>query len=84
MLRQVISVPILAGLSGRGVQPLTWFSAIAALCGMSLLEGGGSPPSLGDLWSFLSALAFGVQVHANARLGRCCCRCCYCCPCNSP
>lgn len=60
---QVIIVPILAGLSGRGVQPLTWFSALAALIGMSMLEGGGgSPPCIGDVWSFLSALAFGVQV----------------------
>lgn len=62
-------MPILAGLSGRGVQPLTWFSAVAALCGMSLLEGGGSPPSLGDVWSFLSALAFGVQVGGLGALG---------------
>lgn len=58
----VIIVPILAGLSGRGVQPLTWFSAVAALIGMSLLEGGGAPPCVGDVWSFLSAIAFGVQV----------------------
>ena len=60
---QVIIVPILAGISGRGVQPLTWFSALAALLGVSMLEGGGSPPCLGDVWSFLSALAFGVQVR---------------------
>ncbi|GAB4815296.1 hypothetical protein N2152v2_002342 [Parachlorella kessleri] len=66
----VIVVPILAGLSGRGVQPLTWFSAVAALCGMSLLEGGGSPPSIGDAWSFLSALAFGVQVFRTEHWAR--------------
>ncbi|GAB4815630.1 hypothetical protein N2152v2_008086 [Parachlorella kessleri] len=59
----VIIVPILVGLSGRGVAPLTWLAAVMALAGMSLLEGGGgSPPSLGDLLSFLSAVAFGVQV----------------------
>jgi len=55
-------VPILAGLSGRGVQPLTWASAFGAFAGMVLLEGSGSPPSLGDAFSFLSACAFGVQV----------------------
>jgi hypothetical protein len=70
VLCQVIIVPILAGLSGRGVQPLTWFSAVAALFGVSLLEGGGSPPCLGDMWSFISALAFGVQVRRCA-----CCAC---------
>ena len=57
-------MPILVGLSGRGVAPLTWLAAVMALAGMSLLEGGGgSPPALGDLWSFLSAVAFGVQVR---------------------
>lgn len=62
---QVIIVPILAGLSGRGVQTLTWVAAVAALGGMSLLEGGGAPPCIGDVWSFLSALAFGVQVRGS-------------------
>ena len=58
----VLVVPFLAGISGRGVRPLTWASALAALVGVSLLEQSGSPPSFGDLWSALSAMAFGVQM----------------------
>lgn len=58
----VLVVPFLAGLSGRGVRPITWASAVAALVGVSLLEQSGSAPSWGDLWSALSAMAFGVQM----------------------
>lgn len=59
-------VPILAGLSGRGVKPLTWASCIIALLGVGLLEQGGAPPGVGDVWNLLSALFFGLQVL-------CCC-----------
>lgn len=55
-------VPILAGLSGRGVKPLTWASCIVALVGVGLLEQGGAPPGVGDIWNLLSALFFGLQV----------------------
>lgn len=55
-------VPILAGLSGRGVKPLTWASCIVALLGVGLLEQGGAPPGVGDVWNLLSALFFGLQV----------------------
>jgi hypothetical protein len=58
----VLVVPFLAGLSGRGVKPITWASATAALVGVSMLEQSGSSPSLGDLWSALSAMFFGVQM----------------------
>ena len=60
--RQVLVVPILAGLSGRGVKPLTWASCIVALLGVGLLEQGGAPPGVGDVWNLLSALFFGLQV----------------------
>jgi hypothetical protein len=53
---------MLAGLSGRGIKPLTWVSAAAAFVGVGLLEGGVTTPSPGDLWQLLSAFAFGVQV----------------------
>ena len=59
---QVLVVPILAGLSGRGVKPLTWASCIVALVGVGLLEQGGAPPGIGDVWNLLSALFFGLQV----------------------
>ncbi|KAL3162993.1 hypothetical protein ABBQ32_009425 [Trebouxia sp. C0010 RCD-2024] len=58
----VLVVPILAGLSGRGVKPLTWASCIVALLGVGLLEQGGAPPGVGDVWNLLSALFFGLQV----------------------
>lgn len=55
-------MPILAGMSGRGVKPLTWASCVVALVGVGLLEQGGAPPGIGDLWNLLSALFFGLQV----------------------
>lgn len=59
----VLVVPFLVGLTpGRTVKPITWAAAVAALVGVSLLEQAGAAPSLGDLWSFLSAVAFGFQV----------------------
>ncbi len=61
-VHQVLVVPILAGLSGRGVKPLTWASCIVALVGVGLLEQGGAPPGVGDVWNLLSALFFGLQV----------------------
>ena len=60
-------VPFLAGSKlgdQRQIKPVIWLSAFGALGGVSLLEnGGGSPPGLGDLWSLLSAIFFGVQVQ---------------------
>lgn len=65
-------VPFLAGSKlgdQRQIKPVIWLSAFGALGGVSLLEnGGGSPPGLGDLWSLLSAIFFGVQVSVV----RCC------------
>jgi drug/metabolite transporter (DMT)-like permease len=61
-------VPFLAGSKlgdQRQIKPVIWLSAFGALGGVSLLEnGGGSPPGMGDLWSLLSAIFFGVQVSA--------------------
>jgi len=70
----VLVVPFAAGLSGRGVRPITWAAATAALVGVSMLEQSGAPPCLGDLWSAISAVAFGVQIfrteHWSRVLGR--------------
>lgn len=70
----VLVVPFLAGFTGRGVRPLTWAAAVTALLGVSLLEQGGAPPSIGDVWSIVSAVAFGVQIfrteHYSRVLGR--------------
>lgn len=70
----VLVVPFLAGVTGRGVRPLTWAAAVTALVGVSLLEQGGAAPCAGDAWSILSAVAFGVQIfrteHYSRVLGR--------------
>ena len=65
----VLVVPLLAGLSGRGVSAVTWASCVAALVGVGLLEQGGAPPGVGDVWSMLSAIAFGLQVRCGGGLG---------------
>jgi drug/metabolite transporter (DMT)-like permease len=66
----VLVVPFLAGLSGKGVRPITWASATAALVGVSMLEQSGSDPTLGDLWSALSAMFFGVQMFRTEHWSR--------------
>ncbi|KAK9835158.1 hypothetical protein WJX81_002165 [Elliptochloris bilobata] len=59
----VVVVPILAGLTGKGVRALTWASALGAVLGCALLgTGGGSGFGTGDLLSVLSAVFFGIQV----------------------
>jgi drug/metabolite transporter (DMT)-like permease len=66
----VLVVPFLAGLSGKGVRPITWAAAVAALVGVSLLEKSGAEPCLGDLWSVISAIAFGVQIFRTEHYSR--------------
>ena len=68
---QVLVVPLLAGATGKAdVKPLTYVSALMALAGVGLLveKGGVIMPNSGDLWSFASAVFFGVQVRLQ------CCR----------
>jgi drug/metabolite transporter (DMT)-like permease len=68
----VLIVPILAGLQGRGVSNLNWIASFTALAGVGFLEQSGtSPPGIGDIWSFLSAVAFGVQVYRTEYWTRC-------------
>lgn len=58
----VLTVPLIAGLTGKKVSVLTWFAAVAALFGVGLLETSGAPPSVGDAWSLLSAVVFGIHL----------------------
>lgn len=58
----MLVVPLLAGITGRGVKPLTWASCVIALVGVGLLEQGGAAPGIGDVWNLLSAMFFGLQV----------------------
>lgn len=57
----VLTVPILIGLSGKSVGRTVWFSAAAAMFGISLLTGDGGAPNLGDLFCVASAVLFGVH-----------------------
>ena len=62
---QVLVVPLLAGATGKAdVKPLTYVSALMALAGVGLLveKGGVIMPNSGDIWSFASAVFFGIQV----------------------
>ena len=63
---QVLAVPLLAGSSfgdSRGIPLVTWLSGLGAIVGVSLLEQSGAAPGIGDVWSLLSAIFFGVQVR---------------------
>ena len=61
----MLVVPLLAGATGKAdVKPLTYVSALMALAGVGLLveRGGVIMPNSGDIWSFASAVFFGIQV----------------------
>ncbi len=67
----VLVVPFLAGISGRGVSPVTWASCLAAMTGVGLLEQSGAAPGVGDVWSLVSAVFFGVQVSPTGPASFC-------------
>ena len=46
VLVQVLTVPFIAGLTGKKIPALTWCAAVAALFGVGLLETTGAPPSV--------------------------------------
>lgn len=46
MVLQVIEVPIIAGLFGAKIPPVTWYSAAAAVVGVGLLESAGGNSNL--------------------------------------
>lgn len=59
----VIEVPIIAGLFGARIPPVTWWSAAAAVAGVGLLESAGGETSvMGDFWTITSALIFGFHM----------------------
>eukprot|EP00892_Ulva_mutabilis_P003883 jgi/Ulvmu1/1867/UM012_0023.1 len=57
----VVAVPLLVGLSGRKIANRTWFSAAAAMLGVSLLTTAEGAPNLGDAVCVASAILFGVH-----------------------
>ncbi len=64
-------VPLLSGLSGKGIRRSTIISGVAALIGVGLLEsGGGAKFDYGDLWNFASAVdQWSFQVASVDRTG---------------
>ncbi|XP_062171071.1 uncharacterized protein LOC133876834 isoform X3 [Alnus glutinosa] len=66
----VVVVPLLDGMLGAKVPSLIWFGALMSILGVALLESSGSPPSVGDLWNFLSAVFFGVHMLRTEHISR--------------
>ncbi|KAF3432175.1 hypothetical protein FNV43_RR26914 [Rhamnella rubrinervis] len=66
----VIVVPLLDGMLGAVVPARTWFGAFMSILGVALLESSGSPPSIGDLLNFLSAVFFGVHMLRTEHIAR--------------
>lgn len=66
----VIVVPLLDGVLGAVVPAHTWFGALMSLIGVALLESSGSPPTVGDLLNFLSAVFFGVHMLRTEHISR--------------
>ncbi|RLN39623.1 uncharacterized protein C2845_PM01G30970 [Panicum miliaceum] len=66
----VIVVPLIDGLLGASIPKITWFGAIVSLVGIGLLECGGSPPCVGDVLNFFSALFFGIHMLRTEQISR--------------
>lgn len=66
----VIVVPLLDGMLGAVVPTRTWFGALMSVLGVAMLECSGSPPCVGDLLNFLSALFFGVHMLRTEHIAR--------------
>lgn len=66
----VIVVPLIDGLLGASIPKLTWFGAIVSLFGIGLLECGGSPPCVGDILNFFSAVFFGIHMLRTEQISR--------------
>ncbi|KAF5469155.1 hypothetical protein F2P56_013249 [Juglans regia] len=66
----VIVVPLLDGLLGAIVPTRTWFGILMSSVGIAMLECSGSPPSVGDLLNFLSAIFFGIHMLRTEHISR--------------
>ncbi|KAL5748786.1 hypothetical protein ACOSQ2_026083 [Xanthoceras sorbifolium] len=58
----VIVIPLLDGMLGAIVPARTWFGILMSALGVGILECSGSPPNVGDLLNFLSAIFFGIHM----------------------
>ncbi|KAL3824234.1 hypothetical protein ACJIZ3_020263 [Penstemon smallii] len=66
----VIVVPLIDGMLGSKIPLRTWFGALMSLTGVAMLESSGSPPCIGDLLNFLSAVAFGIHMLRTEHISR--------------
>ncbi|XP_057765927.1 uncharacterized protein LOC130986511 [Salvia miltiorrhiza] len=66
----VIVVPLIDGMLGSKIPAYTWFGALASIVGVAMLESSGSPPCIGDLLNFLSAVSFGIHMLRTEQISR--------------
>ncbi|KAK4758730.1 hypothetical protein SAY87_020031 [Trapa incisa] len=66
----VIVVPLLEGMLGATIPTYTWVGVFMSVIGVGMLESSGSPPSVGDLLNFLSAVFFGIHILRTENISR--------------
>ncbi|KAM1378040.1 hypothetical protein ACFX2F_039555 [Malus domestica] len=66
----VITVPLLDGMLGATIPARTWFGVLMSALGIAMLECSGSPPNVGDLLNFLSAIFFGIHMIRTEHISR--------------
>ncbi|XP_052180416.1 uncharacterized protein LOC127793751 [Diospyros lotus] len=66
----VIVVPLLESMLGTMVPARTWFGILMSVLGVVMLECSGSPPNVGDLLNFLSAIFFGIHMLRTEQISR--------------
>ncbi len=64
----VIFVPLMGLLIGRGVKPIVWWCAVGAVVGTALLSYDGGAPNGGDLWTLGTAITYGAYIVRMERL----------------
>ncbi|KAL7160807.1 hypothetical protein ACSBR2_041450 [Camellia fascicularis] len=66
----VIVVPLLESMLGSIVPARTWFGILMSVLGVAMVESSGSPPNVGDLLNFLSAIFFGIHMLRTEHISR--------------
>ncbi|GFQ08623.1 uncharacterized transporter af_0788 [Phtheirospermum japonicum] len=66
----VVVIPMLECMLGETVPARTWFGILMSVIGISMLECSGSPPNIGDLFNFLSAIFFGIHTLRTEHISR--------------
>ncbi|KAI5660277.1 hypothetical protein M9H77_29070 [Catharanthus roseus] len=66
----VLVVPFLESILGTIVPARTWFGVLMSVIGVAMLECSGSPPNVGDLLNFLSAIFFGIHTLRTEHISR--------------